>query len=401
MIDSTGRSSGFRGIIREISERKVAEIALQEAKEKYQMLIEKMEEGVVLENNNGFLTFTNPKTSILLGYTEEELIRKHWSDLIAPECLEMVAKETAKRPRGISSKYQTLALGKNNQRIPLIISATPLHTKEGEFEGVLSVFTDITQLKEIEERLRESEKRIQQIKLEEERYHAMSSHFFNNDLQKILFASDLLSQRYNSSKELDQEVIKHIKKIIYHSSRNIDIVNKIYDVLQSEPPSKTGKINVLELIKTTANRFISLSYLQIIEVNEPTLSNIIITADKYLYDLFYELLFFILNSNYSDLDIKALKLPILIEASFLPLNFCVSIYDNYSLPISKFISSQITSPITENWESRGHYLPIALASVIMKRYNGSFKIVPLGPKGNKFQLIFPLELLQHSYNPLF
>ncbi|MFX0086195.1 MAG: PAS domain S-box protein [Candidatus Hodarchaeota archaeon] len=398
IVDSTGKKCGFRGIIREISERKAAEIALQQAKEKYQMLIEKMEEGVVVEDMNGYFTFVNPKTATLLGYKEEELLNKHWSNFIIPECLEMVEKETDKRPEGVSSRYETIALGKSGKNIPLIISATPLHSNEGEFEGVLSVFTDITKLKNTEQKLRKSEKRVQRIKLEEERYHAMSSHFLNNDLQKILFALDLLLSRYNSTKELDHEIIKQLIRIVHHSSRNIELVNKIFAVLQSGLPQKAEKLNALELINNTVEKFTALSNLKIIEVNEKTLSNIKLEVDNYLYDMFYELLFFILNSSYVDLDTKRLKLPVLIEASFLPSNLCISIRDHYSQPISQLISTHLTSPITEKWESRGHYLPIALASVIMKRYNGTLKIIPLDPKGNEFQFLFPLKIIQHHMN---
>ena len=102
--DSSGRKHGFRGIIREISDRRRAEIALQEAKDKYQMLINEMEEGVILEDSQGFFTFANPQVTSLLGYEEDELIGRHWSDIISPEYLEMARKETAKRKEGVSSR---------------------------------------------------------------------------------------------------------------------------------------------------------------------------------------------------------------------------------------------------------------------------------------------------------
>lgn len=391
IVDSTGSGYGFRGIIREISERKVAEIALQEAKEKYQMLIEKMEEGVLLEDTKGYFTFVNPQAVNLLGYDEEEIVNKHWSDFVSLECLEMVKSESAKRSEGISSRYETVVLGKNKRCIPLIVSATPLFSKEGNFEGTLIVFTDITKLKKVEQKLRESERRIQQIKLEEERYHAMSSHFLNNNLQKILFALDLLLQKHNTNKELDPEITRQIKKIVHHSSRDIELINKIFAVLQSEPPRKTKKLKILNLIHNTVKKLESFSYLRSIEVNESTLSSINLEADRFLYDVFDELLLFILSSN--DLDTDKLKLPVLIEASLLPSNLCISIRDNHSQPMSQLLCTQLVSPITEKWESRGHYLPIALASVIMKYYDGELKITPLDPKGNEFQLLFPLGSL--------
>lgn len=395
ILDSSGRKHGFRGIIREISERRRAEIALQEAKEKYQMLINKMEEGVVLEDPQGFFTFANPQVTSLLGYEEEELIGRHWSDFISPESLEMVRSETAKRKEGYSSRYETVVLGKNNKRIPIIVTATPIHSTKDDFKGVLVVFTDITKLKKVEQKLRKSEKQIQKIKLEEELYYAMLTHFLNNDLQKILFGLDMLEQKHHSKKEFDQEMVKQLRKIVNYSSRNIEVVNKIFAVLQSETPGKTEKLKVLSLINEAINKFRPYSHLKQIEIQESFLSSIVLKADSNLFDVFYELLRFIVSTGSSMLDPDHSEPPILIDALILSSNLCIRIHDTNSQPISQHLSAKLISSITEKWESRGYYLPIALASVIMKYYGGTLKITPLDPKGNIFELLFPLKMIIH------
>ncbi|MHA2094515.1 MAG: PAS domain S-box protein [Candidatus Hodarchaeales archaeon] len=395
IVDSSGRKQGFRGIIRETSERRKAEIALQEAKGKYQMLINKMEEGVVLEDSDGFFTFANPQVTNLLGYTQEELIGRHWSEFIQPDFLEMAKTETSKRKDGVSSRYESVAVGKNGEQIPIIISATPIYSKKDDFTGVLVVFTDISKLKEVEQELRKSEKQIQRIKLEEERYYAMLTHFLNNDLQKILFAIDYLGQNFNTNKELDQEIVKKLMTIIYNSSRNIELVNKIFAVLQSEVPRKTEKLNALSIIKDIVNKFSPFSNHRQIKINDSILSKIVLEADSYLYDVFYELLQFIVCSNSSGSYPDNLIFSVEIDASLQPSDLCIRIRDNYSQSISQLLSLELISSITEKWESRGHYLPIALVSVCMKYYDGTLKISPLDPKGNIFELFFPLKMVNH------
>ncbi|MFX1518272.1 MAG: PAS domain-containing protein, partial [Promethearchaeota archaeon] len=81
-------------IIRDISKHKKAEEELRESKEKYQMLVEKLEEGVLLEDAKGFISFINPKTGKLLGYTKEELIGKHWSSIVPSEYIDQIYNET-------------------------------------------------------------------------------------------------------------------------------------------------------------------------------------------------------------------------------------------------------------------------------------------------------------------
>ncbi|MHA2244098.1 MAG: PAS domain S-box protein, partial [Candidatus Hodarchaeales archaeon] len=72
-----------------ILELKEAEEALRESKEKYQMLVEKLEEGVLLEDAEGLVSFVNPKTVEMLGSSMEEIIGQHWSILVPEDYLDL------------------------------------------------------------------------------------------------------------------------------------------------------------------------------------------------------------------------------------------------------------------------------------------------------------------------
>jgi diguanylate cyclase (GGDEF)-like protein/PAS domain S-box-containing protein len=117
-------------------------------------VVQGVAEAILIEDAQGILTFANPAVEELLGYTREELIGLHWSALTPEDEVEKVSQETAKRPQGIVSRYETVLLDKKGQHIPVIVSARPLF-EENEFAGVLSAFTDITELKQAEEALRD------------------------------------------------------------------------------------------------------------------------------------------------------------------------------------------------------------------------------------------------------
>ncbi|MFX1251776.1 MAG: PAS domain S-box protein [Promethearchaeota archaeon] len=123
---------------------------LRETKEKYQTLVEKLREAVVVEDENQIISFVNPRVIELFGYTEEELVGQHWKMIVTPESIAKILQETANRPQGISNTYEATLLAKNGTLIPVIISATPLFDDTGNFHGVLSVFTDITEQKQRE-----------------------------------------------------------------------------------------------------------------------------------------------------------------------------------------------------------------------------------------------------------
>jgi len=63
---------------------------------------------------------------------------------------------------------------------------------------------------------------IKQVKLEEERYHAMLSHFLNNDLQIIVNNLDLIMLEYKTNQQIDQTVMSDIIEIASRSSKTID-----------------------------------------------------------------------------------------------------------------------------------------------------------------------------------
>jgi diguanylate cyclase (GGDEF)-like protein/PAS domain S-box-containing protein len=118
-------------------------------------VVQGVAEAILIEDAQGILTFANPAAEELLGYTREELIGLCWSDLTPEDEVEKVRQETAKRPQGIVSRYETALLSKEGQVIPVIVGARPLF-EEGKFAGVLSAFTDIRKRvqaeREIEER---------------------------------------------------------------------------------------------------------------------------------------------------------------------------------------------------------------------------------------------------------
>jgi PAS domain S-box-containing protein len=117
-------------------------------------IVQSMEEGILLEDGGGHITFVNRRMAELLGYNPEELTGQHWKTIVSPEVMAKVEEETAKRPQGIASQYETALLTKEGHPVPAIVSATPF-CDEGSFAGVLCVYTDITDRKRQETRLQE------------------------------------------------------------------------------------------------------------------------------------------------------------------------------------------------------------------------------------------------------
>jgi PAS domain S-box-containing protein len=142
-------------------------------------IVQSMEEGIILEDTKGNITFVNSKGAEILGYTCEELLGRHWRTTVSTEYIAQVEEQSAQRSRGVVSRYETNLLTRQGEEVPVIVSARPLFDGDS-FTGVLSVFTDIT-----------DHKRMEQYMLRTERLAAMGhvaaalAHEIKNPLQAI------------------------------------------------------------------------------------------------------------------------------------------------------------------------------------------------------------------------
>jgi PAS domain S-box-containing protein len=72
--DVKGRPTGFMGIARDITERKLAERALRESEERYRTIIENIEDGYYEVDLDGNYTFFNEGLLRITGYPREEML---------------------------------------------------------------------------------------------------------------------------------------------------------------------------------------------------------------------------------------------------------------------------------------------------------------------------------------
>ena len=67
---------------RDITARKFAETALRESEERYRMLVETMNDGLLILDTSDRITYINQRMCEMLGYNQEELKGKHLDEFI-------------------------------------------------------------------------------------------------------------------------------------------------------------------------------------------------------------------------------------------------------------------------------------------------------------------------------
>ena len=80
-----GHVTHLRGIIQDITERKTAELERQRVSDRFRMLFERAPDGIFLADPEGNYIDVSPSGTEMFGYTREEILRLHISDLVAPD----------------------------------------------------------------------------------------------------------------------------------------------------------------------------------------------------------------------------------------------------------------------------------------------------------------------------
>jgi PAS domain S-box-containing protein len=139
----------------EIIERKQAEEEIRRLKDFNEGIVQNMTEGIAVEDAEGRIIFINPAAANLLGYSPQELLGQHWTVIVPPDQHPSVQAAYERRMHGKADRYELQLVRQDDTRVPVLVSGSP-RIEEGRFAGTLSVFTDITEHKQVEEELQQS-----------------------------------------------------------------------------------------------------------------------------------------------------------------------------------------------------------------------------------------------------
>ncbi len=143
---------GWRGISRDITERKRAEAALAESEAKYRTLVQTSNDGFWWADARGTITEASDGLARMLGYGVEELVGRHWTDFVPEAWMDEALRRLEQRRSGEPSRYDFRLRKKDGSLIWTQVNGSPVLDERGRFGGTLSAFTDITERKWAEAR---------------------------------------------------------------------------------------------------------------------------------------------------------------------------------------------------------------------------------------------------------
>jgi two-component system cell cycle sensor histidine kinase/response regulator CckA len=209
--DSDGEPVGFRGVVRDITERKEMEEVLNSEKEKFQVIVEESPLAICLIGEDGKFEYLNPAFVETFGYAHEDLPTiEEWQRKAFPDKKSRNKIETMLTvDREVSEGGQTRVMGSVDVRCKdgstKTVNSLPVKMKSGR---ILVMTADQTERRRLEEQLHHAQKM--------EAIGTLAggiAHDFNNLLMAIqgntslmLFNTDENHPHYGMLKSIEEQV---------------------------------------------------------------------------------------------------------------------------------------------------------------------------------------------------
>ncbi len=237
-VELGNSKTGVGSYIRDITERKQAEEALQKSEEQNRMLIETANDAIFIAQD-GVIKSPNPKTVDITGYSSDELVNMPFADIIHPEDRDLVVKRHLQRLKGETppSHYSFRITNKAGKELWVQLNAALISWEDQP--ATINIIRDITEQQRLEEQLRQSQKMeaIGQLA-------GGIAHDYNNMLGVILgYGEDLLEN-------LLQEDPMHdaISEIVKAAKRSVELTAKLL-AFSRKQPMQPEVVNLNQVIK--------------------------------------------------------------------------------------------------------------------------------------------------------
>jgi PAS domain S-box-containing protein len=158
--DHEGRPVRLAGISIEVTERK----RVEEQRSRLSSIVESCEDAIFSKNLDGTILSWNSGAEKLFGYTAEEILGKSLSLLLPPEHLDEFPKILERIQSGARLEhYEVTRMRKDGRRVEVSVTISPIKDSAGIVVGGSTIARDITERKQGEAALQESQQRYKEV----------------------------------------------------------------------------------------------------------------------------------------------------------------------------------------------------------------------------------------------
>lgn len=344
---------------------------------KHQMdkIIEQMNEGILIVDNSDKIMYANETFCQLVEYNFEEIKGKTATELFIedPEQKKIITNALEKRKNKISCQYEIQMSTKSGKKIWMLTKGASYLDRKGNIIGSIALLTDISYLKESEEKLKASNKEL-------ETYIYKASHDFRAPIASMLGLMQL------SEREIKDETALLYFGMFETMTQKLDTM--LSDLIKSMAIKDTetfnDEINFQELIDETLTKFEHIIEYSSIKIY----TNIPISSSFFSSK-------FILNTIFQNVIGNSIKYQnVNQQESFLKINITnhekkiIITFEDNGIGIEKSQQSKIFDMYYRaNELSKGSGLGLYLIKKGIEKLNGEIKVDSELGKGTTFTII--------------
>lgn len=229
--DGQGNLVSYDGLLRDITNRKIAEETLRESEERYRHLVETMNEGLAMADQDYVFTFVNERLCEMLGYSREEMLGRHLVEFVHEDYKDFMQDQMGRRQRGEARSYEIDWRAKDGQRVYTLISPKGFYDANGQLTGSLGVLTDITDRKRAEEALQKAHAELE-LRVQERTAELLQT---NEQLKREIEDRKRIEQELRESETRYRLLINNMPSIVYRGYKDWSV-----DFMDEKVRSLTG-----------------------------------------------------------------------------------------------------------------------------------------------------------------
>lgn len=234
-------------VARDITEQEELKRSLERSEEKYENLLDRVLEGVLIIDEKGYLKEINPSGVETLGYDKNELLSMRIREILAEDSIEKLEKtlERMKDGRGVSGLNEFQVIKKDGSKIWIEAEAAFME-KGDDSDLIQGVFRDITERKKAKKQLKKKNKSLKELLKERENIIKRLNHDLKTPVSPLVnllpLVKEEIEEEVDNTKVLEDLEVCH-KNALYLK----DLLEHILKVAEFSMSGRKGEKEEFDL----------------------------------------------------------------------------------------------------------------------------------------------------------
>ncbi len=259
-------------IWRDITERKQVEEKLTRSEEKFRTLFESATDAILIMDLEGNFIDINTTAYERLGYTKEEMMSMHLTELLSTEFADRAHERIEHLTKHGHAKFESAYITKNGTFMPVEVNTRTIDFETGK--AIFSIIRDITERKKAEDMLRRSHdelelrvlERTSELKTSREQLRSLAAHLqsvreeeritiareIHDELGQMLLALSMELRWFRDKYGDHQEIGYKVESILHTLNATIKSVKRICTELR---PSILDDFGIVDAMQWHASEF--------------------------------------------------------------------------------------------------------------------------------------------------